>query len=148
MRIQRLLLHNFFSFSDCDLDLSGVQHGVLSSGPTGSGKSAMIDGVLWALFGRSRIKRADGYIKIGKEDCQVSVEFALSGSIYRVVRSRSINTKAGKSDLQLTVSDGNGGWAPIGGKTIPETQGKIQALIGVPYETLITGIFALQGDSG
>ena len=148
MRIQRLLLHNFFSFSDCDLDLSGVQHGVLSSGPTGSGKSAMIDGVLWALFGRSRIKRADGYIKIGKEDCQVSVEFALSGSIYRVVRSRSINTKAGKSDLQLTVSDGNGGWAPIGGKTIPETQGKIQALIGVPYETLITGNFALQGDSG
>jgi exonuclease SbcC len=146
MRIQRLSLHNYRSFSDCDLDLSSIHGGVLASGPTGSGKSTLIDAILWATFGKSRSRRADGFVKLGRDDCQVTVEFSVNGTDYRVTRTRSLKTKAGKSDLQLVTRNG-AGWVPLTGKSILETESNIRRVVGVDYDVLTSGNFSLQGQA-
>jgi exonuclease SbcC len=146
MRLTHLRLKNFMSHASTDLDLSGVRAAV-GSGPTGGGKSALfVEAPLWALFGRVRSKRADGWMKIGTDETQVEVGFDSNGTSYRVIRSRSLKTKSGKSDLQLACRNG-AGWVPLSGKSIAETQVKIEAILGVSYDTITSANISRQGEA-
>lgn len=146
MRLTYLRLKNFMSHASTELDLSGIRAAV-GSGPTGGGKSALfVEAPLWALFGRVRSKRADGWVKIGADECQVEVGFDSNGTSYRVVRSRSLKTKAGKSDLQLAAKNG-AGWIPLSGKSIAETQTKIEQVLGVSYDTITSANISRQKES-
>lgn len=146
MRLTHLRLKNFMSHANTDLDLSGVRAAV-GSGPTGGGKSALfVEAPLWALFGRVRSKRADGWMKIGTDETRVEIGFDANGTNYRVIRSRSLKTKSGKSDLQLACRNGSG-WTPLSGKSISETQAKIEAILGVSYDTITSANISRQGDA-
>lgn len=142
MRLQSLHLQNYRSFGDCTLDLSTIRACVLC-GPTGAGKSSLIDGTLWALFGK---QRGRDYQKLGTDTTSVSVTFSSNGTTYRVTRTRSTKTKAGKSDLQFAAQNG-AGWTPLGGKSIAETEAAIERLLGMDYNALLAGPISLQGES-
>jgi len=148
VRLLRVKAHNFRSYSNVDLDLSPIESAV-ASGPIGSGKSALlVDLPLWVWFGRTRSKRADEFIKLGEVECFGEVWWESMGSRYRAVRSRSIKTKNGKSDLRLEIwLPDKKKWDPRPGHSISETEEKIVAALGMGYDALIASSYSPQGES-
>lgn len=143
MRILQLDFENFGSYQKGSIDLRHI-HSATVSGKNGSGKStAFIDGPLWCLFGKCRTD-SDSMMKHDQERMSVSMEFELDGQVYRVVRTRSKATKAGKTDLTFMVESGEG-WLAVGGHKLMETQAAIIAILNADYDLCVTTNFLVQG---
>ena len=65
----KLELTNFLSYRQtATLDFTGLQLATIS-GANGAGKSSILDGVTWALFGQARVKSDDDVVnKIANRD--------------------------------------------------------------------------------
>jgi exonuclease SbcC len=102
-------LHNFMSYSDAALDLSGISVACLT-GLNGAGKSALLDAVTWALWEEAR-SNSDELVRLGEKEMWVEVVFSHEGRLYRVRRSRQKAAgKAGgrgmsKGTLELMVAE-------------------------------------------
>ncbi len=139
----RLELHNFLAYRDPEpLDLSGL-HVACLAGANGAGKSSLLDAITWALWGKARAHRDDELIHLGQTEMQVSLTFALDGSLYRVTRYRS-SKGTGRSLLSLEVKNGEQ-WLPRNEATIRETQENINRLLRLDYQTFINSAFLVQG---
>ena len=106
----RLALRNFMCYRDIpSLSFEGISLACLS-GDNGNGKSAIIDAMTWALWGKARSNSADDLIFLGQNDMEVEFEFAIGDRLYRVIRKRSRpkgKTSQGQSALDLYIADGN-----------------------------------------
>lgn len=118
-------------------------------GDNGHGKSALLDGITWALWGKARGRGVDDLIHIGESDMEVELEFSNGEDVYRVVRKRkrARGRGSGASVLELQVSGAGseGRFRPITGNTIAETQAQINRLIRLEYETFVNSAFLRQG---
>ena len=144
----KLTLNNFLCYRDSlpTLDLEGI-HLACLCGQNGHGKSALLDAITWALWGKARGKSQDDLIHHGLTEMQVELEFLARDTRYRVVRRHTRSVRGGRqgaTDLQLQVSQGNG-FRPITGNTVRESQAHIESLIGMDYDTFINSAFLLQG---
>ena len=145
MRIEQITVSNFGSYADATLDLREVSAAVVV-GINGAGKSTLVvDSVLWALFGTCRTD-ADAMMKLGELVMSVSVQFSLNGQTYRVTRTRSKQTKAGKSELSLSVQNG-GEWVSNSGSKLTDTQQKILDLLNADYSLFTSTGYLLQGQA-
>jgi len=141
----KLTLHNFMCYRDpAPLDFSGM-HLACLSGNNGHGKSAILDAMTWALWGKARSNQADELIHLGQSDMSVDFEFALGPNRYRVLRSRERKGRSGKSDLQLQVWQDSGDWRAITEPTLRDTEQAIVRLLRMEYETFINSAFLVQG---
>ena len=86
MILNILNLHNFMSYADANLDLTGVDVACLS-GRNGAGKSALLDAITWCLWQNGRAS-SDELIKLGEKEMWVDLTFTHAGHHYRVRRSR------------------------------------------------------------
>ena len=86
-----LRLRNFMSYGESGgvLDFAAFHVGCLC-GQNGHGKSALLDAITWALWGRARGKSEDDLVQLGKLDMEVQLELALDGARYLVVRKRTL----------------------------------------------------------
>ncbi len=144
----KLSLENFLCYGEelPTLDLQGV-HVACLCGSNGHGKSALLDAITWALWGKSRGKSNDELIRYGHADMWVELDFLARGSAYRVLRRHSSaggRRRQGGSDLQLQLLSGDD-VLPITGDTIRGTQTSIDQIIGMDYDTFINSAFLLQG---
>lgn len=141
----KLTLHNFICYRDpAPLDFSGM-HLACLTGNNGNGKSALLDAMTWALWGKARSNQADDLIHLGQNDMWVDFEFALGANRYRVRRSRERKGRSGKSDLQLQVLQANGDWRALTEPTLRATELAIIALLRMEYETFVNSAFLVQG---
>ncbi len=151
MRLEHIHLDNFGSYHRQGIDLREVSAAVIC-GPNGAGKSTgFVDAPLWALFGKCRTD-TDAMLRLGEELMTVSLTFLLNGQRYKVVRTRSLKTKAGKSELQLYVGSATGSrddveWTPASGSRLADTQHKILELLNADYDLLTATGFLLQGQA-
>jgi exonuclease SbcC len=138
-----LSLHNFMPYRDpAPLDFSGI-HIACLAGDNGAGKSALLDAMTWALWGRARARRDDELIHQGQTEMWVEFAFALAGNTYRVVRQRKAGTRGmGALDLQVRMPDGS--FRTLAEPTMRETQAKINRLLRLDYDTFINSSFLLQ----
>ncbi len=139
----RLRLHNFLCYRDpVVLDFTGFRFACLS-GDNGAGKSALLDAITWALWGRARARSADELIHLNENEMSVEFEFRLGPNQYRVIRRRSRTARSGASvlDLQLLTPDG---YRSIAGNSVRETEEQIRKLLRLDYETFINSAFILQ----
>ena len=115
-------------------------------GANGAGKSALLDSMTWALWGKARAKSDDDLITIGRDEMKVELEFLAQGASYRVVRKRSrgAGRRPGKTLLEFHVSSG-GGFEPITLGTQRETQRRIIETLRMDYDTFINSAFLVQG---
>ncbi len=144
----KLTLKNFLCYRDNlpTLDLEGIQLACLC-GQNGHGKSALLDAITWALWGKARGKSQDDLIHHGLNEMQIDLEFLARDTRYKVVRRHTRSVRGGRqgaTDLQLQVSHDDG-FSPITGNTLRESQAHIERLIGMDYDTFINSAFLLQG---
>ena len=130
------------------LDLTGV-HLACLSGENGAGKSALLEAITWALWGRARGKIYDDeLISKGATEMEVDFEFMLNGDAYRVIRKRAMKNKAGTTILEIQIGEGDLDsmqWRTLSGATVRESQERIRDLLKIDYETFINSAFLMQG---
>lgn len=128
------------------LDFTGI-HVASICGDNGSGKSAIIDAITWALWGETRARRDDDLIHQGQTEVEVDFEFAVGQQRYRVVRGHSKPRRqraSGQTRLHLQIATGDGLRA-IDGDTISQTQQKIIDILHMDYDTFTNSAYLRQG---
>jgi exonuclease SbcC len=129
------------------LDFSGM-HLVCLIGRNGHGKSALLDGITWALWGKARATSDDDLMHTGSSEMQVEYEFGLAGQRYNVIRKRYHRGKTRKSELEIAVWDeGTGGWQPLTEPSIRVTQARINDILRMDYDTFVNSAFLKQGEA-
>lgn len=96
MRPTTITLEGFQSYKDPQrIDLTAVQEAAIT-GRVGSGKSSILDGITFALYGVTRSKTMDGIINTASTKATCEVEFNHRDGQWKVKRTttRSGNTKA------------------------------------------------------
>ena len=141
----KLTLRNFMCYGDqaSSLDFSGI-HLACLAGDNGHGKSAIIDALTWALWGKARVQRDDALIHLGARDMEVDFEFLLANNHYRVLRERHKNGSRGRTSLEFQILDDDG-FRALTGNTVRQTQATITDTLHMDYETFINSAFLLQG---
>jgi exonuclease SbcC len=162
MRPLRLLLDGFGSYRQpAGIDFTGVNFFVLT-GPTGSGKSTVIDGLCFALYGtvprwgkENAIAQA---LAPAANSCRVCLVFETAGARYAAVRSLTrdargkVHTKEARLDrLEPSVPPD----APIGdvleavieplAEGPDEVKARVQDLLGLSYEHFTQSVLLPQG---
>ncbi|MCK4242723.1 MAG: SMC family ATPase [Dehalococcoidia bacterium] len=143
----KLALKNFMCYRDNvpPLSFDGI-HVACLCGDNGNGKSALLDAITWALWGKTRAKSDDELIHVGRAEMEVEFEFASGRDRYRVLRKRARPrvSRSGHSLLDLQIATDQG-FRPITGSSIRETQHKIIEILRMDYDTFINSAFLLQG---
>ncbi len=135
----KLKVRNFMPYRDNvpALSFEGI-HTACISGDNGNGKSALLDAMTWALWGRARAKSDDDLIHLGQAEMEVEFDFAVGEQTYRIIRKRSKprgRSRAGQTILELQVATGDG-FQSITGDSITQTQQKIINVLHIDYALL------------
>jgi exonuclease SbcC len=140
-----LKLRNFLSYREDvpTLHLEEV-HLACLCGANGHGKSALLDAITWALWGKARGQRQEQLLHQGQQEMTVELEFQVHDQRYRTVRRYAHTRRGGTSSLELAVAAGEG-YQAITGNTITATQTQLQQLINMDYDTFVNSAFLLQG---
>lgn len=145
----RLTLKNFMSYGEegTTLDFTGL-HVISLCGDNGNGKSALLDAITYALWGKTRASGSqssaeDDLVRLGAEETDVTLEFRLGDDLYRSRRRRNRRTHSG--DWQIFHQDPQGEWHPVGGTGSRETERKIVQLLRMDYETFLNSAYIQQG---
>jgi len=150
----RLSMRNFMCYRDNvpPLSFEGI-HLACLCGDNGHGKSALIDAITWALWGRSRARSDDDLIHLGRSTMEVEFDFEAGGGLYRVIRKRTkARSKAGRGKtpypgqtlLEFQVVT-EGGSRSISGDSIAQTQQRIVDTLHMDYSTFVNSAFLRQG---
>ena len=144
----KLAVRNFMPYRDKvpPLYFDGI-HTACISGDNGNGKSALIDAMTWALWGRTRAKSDDDLIHLGQTEMEVEFDFAVGQQPYRIIRKRSKPKRRGspgQTILELQVATGDG-FKSITGDSVTQTQQKIIDVLHMDYETFKNSAYLRQG---
>lgn len=146
MRPQRLVMEGFLAYRErTEVDFTGADLFVLS-GPTGAGKSSVIDGMIFALYGT--IPRLDDrrsvapVISARADRARISFEFTIGEETYTAVRL--VERRAtGASTTEARLLRGAGGEVLAG--NADEVTVAVSDLLGLGYDHFIKAVVLPQG---
>ncbi len=145
MRPLRLELAGFTSFRDATVvDFDGAELFALT-GPTGAGKSSLVDAMCFALYGS--IPRLDRravapIISLGRLEARIRFDFAVSDTTYTALRIVA-RTKAGGATTKEARLEQAG--VPLAG-TADEVTTVVSALLGLDFEQFTRCVVLPQGE--
>ena len=91
MRLNQLRLRNFRQHADTTIDFESGLTGLI--GPNGSGKTTILEGIAWALYGMPAARGTREGIRSlrapARASVKVELDFELAGHRYRVARTLS-----------------------------------------------------------
>jgi exonuclease SbcC len=145
MRPIRLELEGFTAYRELAVcDFEGVDLFVLT-GPTGAGKSSIIDAITFALYGSvSRYGNPNlvhPVISQGKIECRVRFDFSVAGKVYTAVRVVR-RTKGGASTREARLE--SGGQTLAG--SAEELSHRVREILGLNFDQFTTCVVLPQGD--
>ena len=151
---QKLTLRNFMPYRDNvpPLDFNGIRLASIC-GDNGSGKSALIDAITWALWGQTRAgaRNHDSLIHSQQNEMQVEFDFKVGEQLCRVIRKHAKPKRrqaSGQSSLDLFVTSpdlSRDSFKLISGDRITETQLKITDILHMDYDTFVNSAYLRQG---
>ena len=146
MRPLQIEVQGFTAFRDRqEVDLSEFGLFVIT-GPTGSGKTSLLDAMIFALYGR--VPRAGRHgmkdlISQGIAEARVKLEFSVDDQRYRVSRRLS-HSQAQSATLELFEDDE---WrSAVDGSGIRVVDARIVELLKLPYEAFTRAVVLPQGE--
>ncbi len=147
MRPVRVTMVGFGIFADeVTVDFDGVDVFALV-GPTGSGKSTIIDAICFALYGsvpRHDDRRAvAGAVHVLASEAKVALEFEVGGVRYVAVRviRRDAKGRASTRDARLEAVDGD-----VLAGSAREMEPAVVALLGLDFEQFTRAVVLPQGE--
>lgn len=142
MRPRELILDGFRSYSGATT-ISWEERSLVGIvGPIGSGKSSILDGISFALYGRTPRLGTEtrGLINQRRSEGKVSLTFAVAGQEWRVVRA--LRRKGQSAHVLYRVDDG--GEEEVTDKAREVTE-RITDLLGLDYDAFRRSILLAQG---
>ncbi|MBM2825699.1 MAG: exonuclease SbcC [Dehalococcoidales bacterium] len=144
----KLALRNFMPYRDNvpPLSFTGI-HIASICGDNGNGKSALIDAMTWALWGKTRAKSDNDLVHSGENETEVEFDFAVGQQTYRVIRKHTKPKRrqaSGHTILEFQIATGNG-FRSITGNSIPQTQQEIIKVLLMNYDTFVNSAYLRQG---
>src|SRR3990172_1859441 len=144
MRPLSLSLEGFTSYRQrAEGDFRGLDLFAIT-GPTGAGKSSLMDAITYALYGQvprlgSEVKE---FINQGSERLRVTLEFAVDGQRYRVMRSTA---RKGQAQVQLEWFDeAKQDWEPQAAR-VSEVNEQVRRLLGLDFQGFTRSVLLPQG---
>jgi DNA repair protein SbcC/Rad50 len=149
MRPIRLEAEGFTCYRDRQepLDFSGLSLFAIA-GPTGAGKSSILDTMLYALYGEvPRIgKQGIGeFIAHGRDVLSVCLDFSVRGTVYRVAR-RVKRGKKGTLSTAATLAEITGGTERSLADNVRPVNEAIASLLGLDYDAFTQTVILPQGE--
>ena len=144
MRPQKLNLKNFMPFRVTGDQVHEVDFSQLDlfsiTGPMASGKSALIDAMVWCLYGRTARYGTDskGVISTGEQTCEVALDFTLGTRWFQAVRRTGKITDSGLSERE-------------GEEWIQDASGsarltkRVEELLGLDFDSFTKTVILPQG---
>ncbi|WP_409483006.1 AAA family ATPase [Arsenicicoccus dermatophilus] len=160
MRLHHLRATAFGPFAgtvEVDLDALGQSGLFLINGPTGAGKTSLLDAVCFALYGDVPGARPKGALRSDHADPQatplVELEWSAAGRRFRIERSpeferpkkRGSGTTRQQHKVVLTELV-EGAWADRGSGRADEVGGIVREVLGLGLEQFATVVLLPQGD--
>jgi DNA repair protein SbcC/Rad50 len=137
----QLSLKNFLSYSEASLDFTGL-HTACICGANGAGKSSLLEGITWAIWGECRAVSEDDAISNGAMDVRVDFTFGMHGETCRVIRTRQ---RDGSGGLEFQIQMSGGQFRTLTQKGIRSTQALIDDYLKIDYDTFINSAYLRQG---
>jgi DNA repair protein SbcC/Rad50 len=142
LRPLHLTVEGFTSFRErVELDFTGLDLFAVT-GPTGAGKSSLVDALVFALYGQvPRVgKEYRQLVSHGAERLSVRLDFGMDGEQYRVVRT----ARAGGS-VQTRLERRQGpDWRPMADR-VKDIGEEIERIVGLDYEAFVRSVVLPQG---
>jgi len=137
-----LTLQNFMSYrAATTVTLDGIRMACLS-GENGAGKSALLDAMTWAVWGKARVSRDQQLMTLGETQMEVTFIFRLAGQEYRIFRRRSSRG----ATIEFETRDGpDGEWVSVSGDNVRQTEARIASVLKMDYDTFVNSAFLMQG---
>ena len=136
MKINSIKIENFYSFQDQSLDFDKLQGIVLiegknkdlNAGSNGAGKSALIESVVWGLFGRTIRKSTEEAVVNfqTKKGCKVTIKINGEATIIRQKRPTFLEFFVGEENRTK--------------ESITETQLEIEKYLNTNYKTFLASM--------
>lgn len=110
-------------------------------GPTGAGKSSILDGIAYALYGRtpSEARSVKRLICSRSDEARVQLEFSVDGTTYEV--TRSLRRKAGPAPHVLI--DASSGEVVNGEAAVTA---RVTELLGLDFSAFCSSVLLAQGE--
>ncbi|PNY80783.1 AAA family ATPase [Deinococcus koreensis] len=147
MRPLKLEVQGFTAFRQfTTLDFSDLELFALV-GPTGSGKSSLLDAMTFALYGQTARLGASGLdalISQGERGLSASLTFEVGGLTYRA--SRTKGRRQAENEVRFERLDEEGRWSNLsdgGAKGIAE---RIRRAVGLDFSTFRRSVMLPQGE--
>jgi exonuclease SbcC len=145
MRPIRLEIEGFTSFRQrVELDFSALELFAIT-GPTGAGKTSIIDALIYGLYGRTpRIgeKSASELITQGAERLTVVLEFSAGKDTYRLLRTLKRGSSA-KLRLEKRIAGDN--WEPLSDRAAG-VKDEITKIVGLDFDGFTKAVVLPQGE--
>ncbi|MEF2279110.1 SMC family ATPase [Deinococcus sp. YIM 134068] len=146
MRPLKLELQSFMSYPQhTEVDFSDLELFAIV-GPTGSGKSALLDAMTFALYGstpRLGERGMDALIsKQGERGLSVSLTFEAGGETYRVARSKG--RRQAENEVRLERRD-EGRWVGLNDGGAKGVNDRIRRVVGLDFHTFARSVLLPQG---
>lgn len=146
MRPERLEVVGFAPFrASAEVDFSDLEMFALT-GPTGAGKSSVIDAITFALYGT--VARYDNktavepVISLGAAEARVRFDFTLCGTAYTVVRVARRRPKGGATIAEARLESAGEVLASGG----PDVTRAVEGLFGLSFDHFTRSVVLPQGD--
>jgi DNA repair protein SbcC/Rad50 len=136
-----LSLKNFLSYTEASLDFSGL-HTACICGANGAGKSSLLEGITWAIWGKCRAVSEDDAISTGAMDVRVDFTFRMHSETYRIIRSRQ---RDGSGNLEFQIETSEDGFRTLTQRGIRSTQVLIDRYLKIDYDTFVNSAYLRQG---
>jgi exonuclease SbcC len=142
VRPHKLALEGFTSFRDrVELDFSGLDLFAIT-GPTGAGKSSLVDAICFALYGQVP-RVGDDYkqlISHGAERLSVMLEFGVGKERYRIARTARPD-KPSQQRLERITADAA---EPLADR-VKEIRAEVDRILGLDYDGFTRSVVLPQG---